>query len=118
MAEGIARRLGAGLIEAYSAGSRPSGIVNPDAVKVMQEIGIDISDYKSKGFADLPLKNFDYAVTLGCQDTCPFVPASKHIEWRIDDPKGQNIDFFRFTRDKIREKIEEFLKGGFDDEKE
>lgn len=101
MAEGFARHLGKGIIEAYSAGSKPSGKVNPIAIEVMKEKGIDISSYKSKGFHDLPLKDFDYSVTLGCRDICPFMPADAHIEWDITDPKGKNKEFFKKTASDI-----------------
>lgn len=105
IAEGLARNLGKGVIEAYSAGSRPSGKVNPDAIMVMKEVGIDISGNCSKGFKDLEEEKFDYAVTLGCGDTCPLVSAGKHIEWNIVDPKDKGLDFFRKTREEIRGKI-------------
>lgn len=110
MAEGFAKEYGKGIIEAYSAGSKPSRVVNPLAIKVMQEAGVDISFYKSKGFNELPIKKFDYVVSLGCKDMCPFVPADKHIEWNIPDPKDREIDFFRRVRDKIREMVLEFIQ--------
>jgi len=115
MAEGWAHQLGKGKIEAYSAGSKPSGAVNPDAVKAMAEAGVDISGQGSKGFFDLPVKEFDYVVTMGCKDVCPFVPADKHIEWQIEDPKGKDLDYFRKARDVIKMKVAgliETLKGG------
>jgi arsenate reductase len=102
MAEGLARYFGEGIVEVCSAGSKPSGKVSPDAVKVMREIGIDISRQTSKGFTELPFDNFDYVISMGCKDACPSVPAERHIEWDIEDPKGKDIDFFRFTRDKIK----------------
>lgn len=105
MAEGFAAHLGNNVLEVYSAGSKPSGKINPDAVKVMQEAGINISAQQSKGFNDLPLREFDYVITLGCQDTCPFIPAKNHIDWHIDDPKGKDIDFFRRVRDEIQGKV-------------
>ena len=71
----------------------------------MQEVGIDISKAQSKGFLDLGVKEFNYVITLGCQDTCPFVPAEKHIDWQIDDPQGKGEEFFRKTRDLIKEKV-------------
>jgi len=106
MAEAFARHHGA---EAYSAGSKPSGKVNSDAIKVMQEIGIDISSNSSKGFNELPKETFDYVITMGCHDTCPFIPAKKNIEWTIEDPKDRDIEFFRKIRDEIGAKIKEFL---------
>ncbi|MDD5692502.1 MAG: arsenate reductase ArsC [Candidatus Omnitrophica bacterium] len=109
MADGFARVLGKGKVESYSAGSRPGGSVNADAVRVMKEIGIDISGQRSKGFYDLGVKEFDYVITMGCKDTCPFVPAKKHIDWQIEDPKGKGEDFFRKTRELIKEKVEQLI---------
>jgi len=110
MADGFAKVFGQGQIESYSAGSRPSSKVNPDAITVMQEAGVDISTARTKGFSDLPVKQFDYLITMGCQDTCPFVPAKEHIDWQITDPKGKDLDFFRKTRDEIREKVINFIE--------
>jgi len=110
MAEGFARKLGEHIIEAYSSGSRPSGKVNEMAIEVMREAGVDISGHKSKGFDALPKKDFDYVVSLGCGDACPFVPAGQHIAWSIEDPKGRPIEFFRKVRDDIRIKVEELVR--------
>lgn len=110
IAEGLARKLGEHIIDAYSAGSRPSGKVNPVAIEVMKEEGIDIAGHKSKGFADVPAKDIDYVVTMGCGDVCPFVPAKKHMDWRIEDPQGRPIEFFRKIRDDIRKYVEELVK--------
>jgi len=110
IAEGFAKALGGLKLEVYSAGSKPGGKVNPDAVKVMREIGIDISTAKSKGFNDLPAKEFDYVVTMGCKDICPLVPAKEHIDWHIEDPKGKDEEFFRKTRDLIKEKVESLIR--------
>jgi arsenate reductase (thioredoxin) len=105
MAEGFAKALGAGKIKAFSAGSKPSGRVNPDAVTVMAEEGIDIAAYVSKGFTDLNMKHFDTVVSMGCHDICPFVPADRHIEWAIEDPAGKDLTVFRKVRDEIKAKV-------------
>ncbi len=105
MAEGFARELGEGIVEAYSAGSRPSGKVSPDSIIVMLEGGIAIGKNGSKGFFDLPVKDFDYVVTMGCGDVCPFAPGKRHLDWHIEDPKGKAIEFFCKTRDQIKEKV-------------
>lgn len=110
IAEGFTRYFGKGVIEPYSAGSRPSGFLNPNAVCVMQEINIDISAQKPKGFLDLPIKNFDYVITMGCNDVCPFVPAKKHMEWDIEDPKNKGIEAFRSARDEIKERVEMLIE--------
>ncbi len=109
MAEGFARRLAQGRIEAYSAGSKPSGKVNEIAIQVMKEAGIDISKQRSKGFDELHEKAFDYVITMGCGDVCPFVPAKKRIEWDIADPQGKPIEAFRETRDEIEKKVQELI---------
>jgi len=105
MAEGFAKKFGGDKIEAFSAGSKPSGIVNPDAIKVMKEVGIDISDQISKGFELLPYNKFDYVVTMGCEDVCPYFPAKEKIDWQIEDPKDKSIDVFRKVRDEIGSKV-------------
>jgi arsenate reductase len=110
MAEGLARKLGTGIVEAYSAGSRPSGIVNLQAVESMKEIGIDISLQRSKGFDVLLHKEFDVVVTLGCNDTCPLAPAGLHISWQIPDPKGKGPQAFCQARDLIEANLRALLR--------
>ena len=96
---------------AYSAGSKPSGIVNPNAIEVLKERGIDISNRKSKGFENIPKElKFDYVITMGCGDECPFYPGAKRIEWQIPDPKGKSLEFFRETLNLIEEKIKNFIQ--------
>ncbi|MBU4482464.1 arsenate reductase ArsC [Patescibacteria group bacterium] len=106
MAEKIANYFGKGVLKAYSAGSQASGKVNPNAIEVMKEIGIDISKAKSKSFDSLPTKKFNYVITLGCKDVCPFVPAQSHINWQIADPKDKSIEFFREVRDDIKKEVD------------
>ena len=110
MAEGFGRELGQGLIEAFSAGSNASGKVDPDAVKVMAEVGIDISSHRSKSFHELPFGRFDWVVTMGCGDTCPFIPGDDRQDWQIRDPKGKSIEFFRDVREDIRDKVEHLIE--------
>jgi len=112
MAEGFARFYGKERIEAFSAGSRPSGRVNEMAIEVMKDAGIDISSHLSKGFDALPHKEFDVVVTMGCGDECPFVPAKRRIDWQIRDPKGKPVEFFREVRDEISIKVQSLLAEG------
>lgn len=109
MAEGFAMFYGKGKIEAFSAGSRASGKVNETAVQVMKEVGIDISSQPSKGFDDLPYKEFDIVVTMGCGDECPVIAAKKRIDWQIRDPKGKSIEIFREVRDEIKQRVLELI---------
>ena len=111
MAQGWAAKLGGDKVEAFSAGSKPSGVVNPDAIKVMKEIGIDISGQTSKGFEQLPYNKFDYVITMGCQDVCPFFPAKEKIDWQITDPKGKGLEFFRKVRDEIGDRVKQLIAG-------
>jgi arsenate reductase len=111
MAEGFAKKWGQGKIEVFSAGSNPSGKVDKMAIKVMKEKGIDISGQKSKGFDDLKEKKFDYVITMGCGDVCPFVPAKERIEWDVSDPKGKSIETFRNTRNVIEREIRQFIEN-------
>jgi arsenate reductase len=110
MAEGLALKLGKNIIDPSSAGSRPSGLVNPQAIEVMKEIGIDISLQRSKGFDALLHKEFDVVVTLGCSDTCPLAPAGLHISWQIPDPKGKGLQAFRQARDLIEANLRALLR--------
>ncbi len=72
---------------ADSAGTQPSETVNSVAVKVMNEIGIDIANNKPKNLSFEMNNEFDYIVTMGCVDGCPITPKNKTIEWNIEDPK-------------------------------
>lgn len=111
MAEALARFHGQGKIEVYSAGSKPAGQVNPMAIEVMKEYGLDISHQRSKGFNELPVDNFDIVIFMGCDQQCPFVPAQKKIEWQIPDPEGKLLPFFRKIRDEIERKVIYFIKS-------
>jgi protein-tyrosine-phosphatase len=109
MAEAFARMYGEGQVEAFSAGSRPSGHVNPKAVEAMRELGYDLRRHCSKGLADLPDGEFDYAITMGCGDSCPLLPARHREDWNVPDPKEMPPEAFRVIRDLIGQKVKELL---------
>jgi arsenate reductase len=109
MAEGFARKLAGDRFDIYSAGSRPAGFVHSDAIAVMKEVGVDISSQYSKGFDQLPVKEFDYFVTMGCGENCPVVATIKRIDWQIEDTFGQPIEVLRRIRDIIKQKVEDFF---------
>lgn len=109
MAEGFARATGRGDVSAFSAGSRPSGEVNPRAIAFMREAGIDISAQRSRGLDDLPDQRWDYIVTMGCGDACPNLPARNRIDWDLPDPKHLDDDAFRAVRDRIRREVDALL---------
>lgn len=111
MSEAFARILGGESFEAYSAGSRPSGIVNPKAIASMKELDYDLSKHQSKSLEDVKsFAPFDAVITMGCGDACPWMPAKKFIDWEIPDPKNLPPDEFNKVRDQIRDKIKELLQ--------
>src|SRR3954463_15619096 len=87
IAEGYARKWGGDLIEPWSAGSKASGKINPTAIELMKEAGVDLNRQSSKSLSDLPKTSWDYVITMGCGDACPFVPSQKKEDWGIPDPK-------------------------------
>jgi len=110
MAEAFARLHGAGQVDASSAGSRPSGRVNPRAVAAMKEIGYDLTTHTSKGLDAFNGQEFDAAVTMGCGDECPLVRARRREDWQIPDPKELPPERFREVRDLIERKVIELLE--------
>ena len=109
MAEGFAKELGEDIFEVYSAGTDPAPQVKPNAVKAMEEIGIDISDQEPKLLDDIP-EELDILITMGCNVECPYVPCEFREDWGLDDPAGEPIEVFRDTRDIIEEKVKELIK--------
>ena len=107
MAQAFATLIGG--VEAYSAGSRPSGRVNPKAIEAMRELGYDLTSHQSKSLDDLPDVSFDAAVTMGCGDACPLLRAERRIDWSIPDPRDMSPDEFRGVRDLIGEKVKNLL---------
>jgi protein-tyrosine-phosphatase len=110
MAEAFARMHGADRVEAFSAGSRPSGKVNLRAIEFMREVGYDLTQHQSKALTDLPPGEFEVVVGMGCGDQgCPLVRAKRHEDWSIPDPKALPADEYRAVRDLIEQKVKELL---------
>jgi protein-tyrosine-phosphatase len=109
MAQAFARLLGGSAVEAFSAGSRPSGVVNPKAVAAMRELGYDLTTHRSKSLDDLPDVPFDFVATMGCGDACPLVRAERRADWSIPDPKHLPDDEFRVVRDLVGDKVRAVL---------
>jgi arsenate reductase len=109
MAEAFARMIGGEAVEAYSAGSKPSGKVNPKAVEAMARLGYDLTTHDSKGLTDLPDVPFDAAVTMGCGDACPMLRAEYRLDWQIPDPKHMERAEFEKVRDLIGTKVKDLL---------
>ena len=109
MAQAFARIHGAGKVEAFSAGSRPSGRINPKGVEAMKEVGYDLTTHTSKGLDEFNGKEVDVAVTMGCGDECPLVHARQRLEWQIPDPRDMTPDAFRGVRNLIEKKVKELI---------
>lgn len=110
MAEAFAKIHGKGKIESYSSGSRPSGIVNPKAIAAMKELGYDLTTHQSKSLNEIPQIKYDYAITMGCGDECPFVQAEHRDDWKLDDPKNLDPKEFNKVRDEIEQRVQELIK--------
>ncbi len=110
MAEAFARLLGGDRVDAASAGSRPSGRVNPKAIAAMAELGYDLTTHASKGLEAFNGQEIDAAVTMGCGDACPLVKAGRRYDWQIPDPKEMPPDEFNKVRDLVGEKVKELLQ--------
>ncbi len=109
MAEAFARAHGGNRVEAYSAGSNPSGQVHPKVIACMAERGIDLAGHRSKGLADVPDVEYDAVVALGCGDACNTVRARRRYSWAFPAPKDLPPEKVRVARDAIEEKVQELL---------
>ena len=109
IAEAFARMHGGDAVEAFSAGSRPSGRVNPKAIEALRERGYDLAAHASKSLDELPPGVFAAAITMGCGDACPHVPATLREDWSIPDPRDMPLEEFRRVRDLLEEKVRDLL---------
>jgi len=112
MSQAFAKMIGGENVEAYSAGSKPSGIVNPKAIAAMKELGYDLSKHDSKSLDEVKqYAPFDAVVTMGCGDACPWMPAKKFIDWEIPDPKHMETAAFNKVRDLIKKKVKKLIES-------
>jgi len=110
MSQAFAKMIGGDDVEVYSAGSKPSGIVNPKAIAAMKELGYDLSTHDSKSLDDVKaFAPFDAVITMGCGDACPWMPAKKYIDWQIPDPKYLEAAAFYEVRDLIKIAVEKLI---------
>ena len=109
MAEAFTKLHGRGVLEAFSAGSSPSGVVSPRAVRAMGEVSYDLSIHRSKGVDEVPEGPYDFVVTMGCGDDCPYVPADARDDWPLPDPKEMPPEEFNRVRDEIERRVKELV---------
>lgn len=108
MAEAFARLHGGHAVEASSAGSKPSGVINPKAVRFMAELGYDLTRHDSKSLDDIE-GDFDAVITMGCGDRCPWIPAKRREDWALPDPKHMDDAEYRVVRDEIAARVKALL---------
>lgn len=106
MAAGWLRHLAGDRIDVYSAGSAPGDTINPSAVAVMDEVGIDITDQSPTRWTDETVRAADVIVSMGCGDACPVYPGKRYVDWELEDPAGQSVDMVRGVRDQIRDRVD------------
>ena len=110
MSQAFATMLGGDQIQAFSAGSKPSGRINPKAIAAMKDLGYDLSNHQSKSLEEVKeFAPFDIVVTMGCGDACPWMPAKKFVDWQIPDPRDMDEKEFHQVRDFIKEKVKGLL---------
>ncbi|MBI2918950.1 MAG: arsenate reductase ArsC [Chloroflexi bacterium] len=111
MAEAFTRHYGRGLVEVHSAGVHPAPRVDPTAVQVMAEVGIDISHHQPKTLEDLDVQDYHVVVTVcSLEEGCPVVFAPEKQEWELPDPRGKSLEFFRAVRDDIGERVRQLVE--------
>lgn len=110
MAAGFAQHIGGSNIEIFSGGTEPADAVNPVAVEVMKEVGIDISAAVPQLLTDDMLHRVDVVVTMGCGDTCPYIAGKTYLDWPLEDPKGKSIETVREIRTEIESRVRGLLK--------
>lgn len=102
MAQAFATIYGKGRVQAFSAGSKPSGKINPKAIAAMQELGYDLTTHSSKSLDEVSSEApFDVVVTMGCGDACPWMPAKQFVDWQVPDPRNMEPNQFNEVRDHV-----------------
>lgn len=110
MAAAWLRELGGGRIKVRSGGTEPADQVNPVAVEVMAEVGIDISEEKTHEMSAATLQESDVVVTMGCGDDCPYYPGKRYEDWPLEDPAGKDVETVRRIRDEIGQRVENLVR--------
>ncbi len=113
MSRALFDRAAGGRHSSESAGSiaDPGGSVHPEVVVVMREVGIDLAAVHPQRLTDDMAARADVVVTMGCGDSCPFVPGVRYIDWDLPDPKGRALDAVRATRDEIARRVDELASA-------
>ena len=111
MAAGYLRALAGDRIDVFSAGSEPGDAINPAAVAVMAEDGIDLSRATPQILTTDAVSQADVVITMGCGDACPIFPGKRYEDWQLTDPAGQPVDVVRDVRDDIKARVQELIRS-------
>ena len=109
MAAGLLNQHAAGRVIVRSAGSGPADTINPVVVEAMTERGIDITEEYPKPLTTEAVQASDVVITMGCGDACPVFPGKRYLDWKLDDPAGQDLETVRRIRDEIDAKVRHLL---------
>jgi protein-tyrosine-phosphatase len=111
MSAALFERAAGGRHRAVSAGTLadPEGRVHPEVLEVMRELGIDLADRRPQRLTDDLAQGADVVVTMGCGDSCPYIPGKRYIDWELPDPKGRALDEVRSIRDDIARRVQELV---------
>ena len=110
IAEALAKKISPHKSNFYSAGSKPSGIINPMSIKLLKSQGVSLTDHRSKDVSEFINIKIDYLILMGCGDQCPNIVAEERIEWDIPDPKDMEEPEFLNVIENIRGKVKKLIK--------
>jgi len=110
MAAALAEHLSARRVHVRSAGSAPTGEINPQVVEVLKERGIALGTAYPKPLSDSVVQAADVIITMGCGDSCPYFPGKRYEDWQVDDPAGQSVERVREIRDEIQARVTTLLR--------
>lgn len=109
MAAGLMRELAGDRVDVFSGGSEPAEAVDPKAVEVMAERGIDIGQAVPRPWTDDGIRAADVVVTMGCGDTCPYFPGKRYLDWEVEDPSGKSVEEVRVIRDDLEQRVRDLI---------
>ena len=109
MAAGLLALYAGDRVSVRSAGSAPAAEINPAAVEVMRELGVDLSNEFPKPLTDEFVRAADVVITMGCGDTCPIFPGKRYEDWEVEDPAGRSVDEVRTIRDDLTRRVKRLL---------
>jgi protein-tyrosine-phosphatase len=109
MAAGLLHQRAAGRVHVRSAGSDPAEQINPNVVRAMEEVGVDLSQEFPKPLTDEVVRAADAVITMGCGDACPIYPGKQYEDWEVEDPAEKSIEEVRAIRDEIDRRVSELL---------